>query len=175
MILFSRTFMRKPAISLATTATVAVPLGLAQDTSMDYCLRGAMPMQYVADRPDLADEQPFLSANDAAMNYMVAEMVIKPSGDVDRDFVAMMVPHHERAIAMARAELHYGRDDQLGCLARKIIAARRQEISKMQTAAGAELPAAPPAQASGASRGGGLKMNTRLQQEHADTVTRFCS
>lgn len=168
MILFSRTFMRKPAISLATTATVAVPLALAQDTSKACYLRGAMPMQYVADRSDLADEQPFLFANDAAMNYMMAEMVIKPRGDIDRAFAAMMVPHHEGAVAMARGELHYGHDEQLR-------SARRQEISKMQTAAGAELPAAPPAQANGASRGGGLKMNTRLQQERADTVTRFCS
>ena len=33
-----------------------------------YHLRGAMPLQYVADRPDLAEEQPFLSANDSVMN-----------------------------------------------------------------------------------------------------------
>src|SRR5262245_47511903 len=118
MILFSRTFIRKRAISLATTATVAATLALVQHTSKAYHLRGAMRLQYVADRPDLAKEQPFLSANDAAMNNMMADMVIKPSGDIDRDFVAMMVPHHRGEIAMAQAELRYGHDEQLRCLAR---------------------------------------------------------
>jgi uncharacterized protein (DUF305 family) len=33
------------------------------------------------------------------------DMGIRPSGDVDADFVAMMVPHHQGAIEMAQAEL----------------------------------------------------------------------
>jgi hypothetical protein len=74
MILFSRTFIRKRAISIATTASVAATsFALAQDTSKAYHLRGAMPVQYVADRPDLSAERPFLSENDAAMNKMMAE------------------------------------------------------------------------------------------------------
>jgi uncharacterized protein (DUF305 family) len=36
---------------------------------------------------------------------MMIEMGIRPSGDVDTDFVAMMVPHHQGAIEMAQAEL----------------------------------------------------------------------
>ena len=51
-------------------------------------------------------EAPFLAANDAAMETMMKDMAIKPSGDVDRDFVAMMVPHHQGAIDMAGAQLH---------------------------------------------------------------------
>ena len=39
---------------------------------------------------------------------MMADMAIKPTGDVDRDFVAMMVPHHQGAIDMAQAVLRYG-------------------------------------------------------------------
>src|SRR5260221_7830941 len=42
-----------------------------------YHVHGALPIQYVADRPDQADEQPFLSENDAAMNKMMADMTIK--------------------------------------------------------------------------------------------------
>ena len=171
MILFSRTFIRKRAISLATTATVAASLALAQHTSKAYHLRGAMPLQYVADRPDLAEEQPFLSANDAAMNNMMADMVIKPSGDVDRDFVAMMVPHHQGEIAMAQAELQYGHDEQLRCLARKIITARHREVTTMKIATGAALPASVPPAAPDEMPLGEfvhgtaprrLKMNTRL-------------
>jgi hypothetical protein len=56
-----------------------------------------------------ADEESFLKENDAAMTKMMDDMSIKPTGDVDRDFVAMMVPHHQGAIDMAQAELRYGR------------------------------------------------------------------
>src|SRR5713101_515702 len=40
----------------------------------------------------------FLAGNDAAMAKMMAAMDVKPSGDVDADFVATMVPHHQGAI-----------------------------------------------------------------------------
>ncbi|WP_433996169.1 DUF305 domain-containing protein [Bradyrhizobium lablabi] len=141
MILFSRTFIRKRAISFATTASVAATsFALAQDTSKAYHLHGAMPLQYVADRPDLADEQPFLSENDAAMNKMMADMVIKPTGDVDRDFVAMMVPHHQGAIDMAKSVLRYGRNEQLRRLAQEIVVTQQQEIAAMRLAMDEELP-----------------------------------
>ena len=48
-----------------------------------------------------------------AMDRMMAGMMVKPSGDVDRDFVAMMLPHHQGAIDMAVAELRYGHNEQL--------------------------------------------------------------
>jgi hypothetical protein len=42
-------------------------------------------------------EAPHLAENDAAMNKMMSAMVIRPTGDVDRDFVSMMTPHHQAA------------------------------------------------------------------------------
>ena len=48
------------------------------------------------------NETAFLAENDRAMKTMIANMEIKPSGDVDRDFVAMMIPHHDGAIAIGR-------------------------------------------------------------------------
>jgi hypothetical protein len=143
MILFSRGFVRKQVISLATTASVAATsFALAQDPTHAYHVRGAMPVaaQSVADRSDLAAEQPFLSENDGAMNRMMADMTIKPSGDVDRDFVAMMVPHHQGAIDMAQAVLRYGRNEQLRRLAQEIIVTQQQEIAAMRLAVGEELP-----------------------------------
>ena len=145
MNLFSRTFFRNRAISLATTASVAASLALSQDTSKAYHLRGAMPLQYVADRPDLAEEQPFLSANDAAMNKMLADMVIKPSGDIDRDFVAMMNPHHQGAIDMAVIELRYGKNEQLRRIAQEIIVDQMQEIAAMKLAIGEKATDTTPA------------------------------
>jgi len=62
MTVFSRSFVRKRVISLATTASVAATsLALAQGSTSSYHVRGAMPVQYVADRPDYYEESPFLS------------------------------------------------------------------------------------------------------------------
>src|SRR4030088_3144398 len=143
MVPFSRAFIRKRVIALATTASVAATaFALTQDPMRAYHVRGAMPIQHVADRPDYSSEQPFLSENDAAMNKMMADMTIKPTGDVDRDFVAMMVPHHQGAIDMAKAELKYGHNEQLRRLAQEIVVTQQQEITVMRRAVGEELPRA---------------------------------
>jgi hypothetical protein len=141
MVLFSRSFMRKRAISIATTALVAATsFALAEDPTRAFHVRGTKPIQFVADRPDYSNEQSFLSENDAAMNRMMADMTIKPTGDIDRDFVAMMVPHHQGAIDMARAELRYGHNEQLRRLAQEIVVTQQQEISVMRLAVGDPLP-----------------------------------
>src|SRR5216683_7902076 len=141
MIVFSRSFIRKRVISLATTASVAATsLALAHGPTRAYHVRGTMPIQYVADRPD---EQSFLSENDAAMNKMMADMTVKPTGDVDRDFVAMMVPHHQGAIDMAKAELQYGHNEQLRRMAQEIVVNQQQEIAVMRRALGDKSAASP--------------------------------
>jgi uncharacterized protein (DUF305 family) len=125
-------------ISLFITTLVAVAsLASARNPMSSYHVPGAMPLQYVKDRPNYSDEQPFLSKNDAAMNKMMADMTIKPSGDVDRDFVAMIVPHHQGAIDMAQAELRYGRNERLRRVAREIIVTQQQEIETMRLAVAA--------------------------------------
>ena len=80
-------------------------------------------------------ETPFLSENSTAMAKMMTAMAIKPSGDIDRDFVAMMTPHHQGAIDMALTLLRYGRNEQLRRLAQEIIVTQRQEIEVMRLAA----------------------------------------
>jgi hypothetical protein len=86
------------------------------------------------------DEKPFLTENDTAMNKMMSDMTIKPSGDVDHDFVAMMVPHHQGAIDMAQAELRHGHNEQLRRIAQEIIVEQQQEIAAMRLALGQPLP-----------------------------------
>jgi uncharacterized protein (DUF305 family) len=54
------------------------------------------------------------------------------TGDPDRDFVTMMVPHHQGAIDMAKALLLYGKDEQLKRLAQEIITDQQSEIQLMQ-------------------------------------------
>jgi hypothetical protein len=90
-------------------------------------------------------EAPFLTENTDAMRKMMIDMEIRPTGDVDRDFVAMMVPHHQGAIDMAQAELRYGRNELLRRLSQEIIVTQQQEISAMRLALGQPLP--PPAPA----------------------------
>jgi len=90
-------------------------------------------------------EASYLADNDLAMSRMMSSMVIKPTGDVDRDFVAVMAPHHQGAIDMAVAVLRSGRNPQIRRLAQEIIVTQQQEIAAMRLAIGAPLPLASPA------------------------------
>jgi uncharacterized cupredoxin-like copper-binding protein len=89
-------------------------------------------------------EMPFLTDNVSAMTKMMVEMGINPSGDVDHDFVAMMVPHHQGAIEMAQAELRYGNNETLRRMAQEIIVTQQQEIGAMRLAVGQPLPPSAP-------------------------------
>ncbi len=99
----------------------------------------------VADPPNgpahaLRNDKAFLAENDAAMGKMMRDMAVKPTGDADTDFAATMIPHHQGAIDMAVAELHYGRNEQLRRIAQEIIVDQQQEITAMRLALGQKLP-----------------------------------
>ncbi len=69
----------------------------------------------------------------AEMAGMQRGMAATPmTGDADRDFVAMMVPHHVSAVAMARTELRYGKSPQMRRLAQAIIDGQQREIGEMK-------------------------------------------
>ena len=68
-----------------------------------------------------------------AMSRMNHGMMDDPlSGDPDRDFVKMMIPHHRGAIDMSKALLRYGKDRELQQLAKSIVAEQQSEIQLMQ-------------------------------------------
>ena len=68
-----------------------------------------------------------------AMSVMHQGMHAAPqTGDPARDFVTMMIPHHQGAIDMAKALLLYGKDPQMRRLAQEIIADQQSEIELMQ-------------------------------------------
>lgn len=106
--------------TVATQAQDAVPAAAQTSTSID--------------------EAPFLAENTAAMDKMMADMDVKPTGDVDVDFAAMMIPHHQGALDMAVAYLRYGRNEQLRRLAQEIVVEQQQEIAAMHLALGQPLP-----------------------------------
>ena len=89
-------------------------------------------------------EQSFLTENNNAMTRMMTDMTIKSSGDIDHDFVAMMVPHHQGAVDMAVAYLRFGHNEKLRRLAQEIIVTQQQEIAAMRLAVGERLPPATP-------------------------------
>jgi hypothetical protein len=90
------------------------------------------------------DEKPYLTEVNAAMERMMAGMMVAPSGNVDADFVTMMLPHHQGAIDMAVAELRYGKNEQLKRIAQEIIVDQQQEIAAMRLALGQPLPPSAP-------------------------------
>ena len=91
-----------------------------------------------------ADEAAYLAQNDAAMARMMADMRAKPTGDVDRDFVDMMAPHHQGAIDMAMAVLRYGHNEKVRRLAQEIIVTQQEEIAALRLAVGEPLPPSVP-------------------------------
>jgi hypothetical protein len=119
------------AFRCARWSSIALPLAVS--LSATAVARAASP------GPSSA-EAPFLAQNQAAMDKMMAGMEVKPSGDVDEDFAAMMIPHHQGAIDMAQAELRYGRNEQLRRIAQEIIVEQQQEIAAMRLALGQNLP-----------------------------------
>ena len=68
-----------------------------------------------------------------SMNEMHKEMgAIHSSGAADADFVRLMIPHHQAALDMAKAELLHGTDPQMKRLAQEIIADQQSEIELMR-------------------------------------------
>ena len=134
-----RLFATLGAVMLATGFVTAAQFpASAQDGSL------SVPDICTTTQSAVSEEAPFLTENDAAMKKMMNDMAVKPTGDVDSDFVAMMVPHHQGAIDMAIAVLRYGRNAQIRRLAQEIIVTQQQEVAAMRLAVGeSPLPSVP--------------------------------
>jgi uncharacterized protein (DUF305 family) len=137
---FLLTFLpRASALALAAALGFAItPIcGWAQTAHPDATAAQATPLARTA----MAAEQPFVAESSAAMDKMMAGMDVRPTGDLDADFAAMMIPHHQGAIDMAVAYLRYGHNEQLRRIAQEIIVDQQQEIAAMHLALGQQLPA----------------------------------
>lgn len=80
-----------------------------------------------------AHHTPAAIAYMAGMETMNKDMNAAMTGDADRDFVVMMIPHHQGAIDMAKVQLEHGKDPELHGLSREIVAAQESEIALMKT------------------------------------------
>jgi uncharacterized protein (DUF305 family) len=88
----------------------------------------AIPVAVAAQAPAVTSA--FMDANHMMMMAMEA---VKPTGDADKDFVAMMIPHHQGAIDMAKVELQYGKDPMLKTMAQDIVMSQQKEMDEMKT------------------------------------------
>lgn len=59
------------------------------------------------------------------------KMPMPMSGDVDKDFAAMMTMHHQQAIEMSDVLLKHGRDPELKALATRMKKAQQKEIAEL--------------------------------------------
>jgi uncharacterized protein (DUF305 family) len=140
---------------LVTTATAASVVFLAllgaaqgQDAPMEGHDMGAMPAMDLPEAcqtggaeamPGMADMAPDMEGmgehQRAFMDSMRATNAPMMRGvmaeDPDIAFACGMIPHHQAAIGMSEVELEYGDDERMQAMARKIIAAQKQEIEDL--------------------------------------------
>jgi DUF305 family protein family protein len=90
------------------------------------------PFHSHRDAPPMSEGNPAATQMNDAMARMHRDMAMPSSGDSDRDFAAMMIPHHQGAVDMARIELQSGKDPVLRRLAQGIIVEQLQEIDVMR-------------------------------------------
>jgi uncharacterized protein (DUF305 family) len=55
------------------------------------------------------------------------------TGDADKDFVMMMIPHHQAAVDMAENEISHGKHVEMKKFAQKIIDDQSNEIKEFQS------------------------------------------
>jgi len=116
------------ALLLAPTLALADEVGLPE-----ICKAAPPPMAMDTPMPmggDLDDAHKALMAGMDTMDKDMTEgMAAK---DIDVAFICGMLPHHQGAIDMAKAELQYGDDPWAKQLAKNIIDAQTKEIAEMK-------------------------------------------
>jgi len=129
--------MKNRSIVLALAATGLLALGtpaLAEGTLPAICTASAHhqmePMGAMPAMPGMDQaHQDLMQGMDAMHADMMQGMM---AVDIDVAFACGMIPHHQGAIDMAKAELAHGDDPWVRALAEQIIAAQEREIAEMK-------------------------------------------
>ncbi|TGD77547.1 DUF305 domain-containing protein [Hymenobacter wooponensis] len=118
----------------------ATPVAVAQAQTHDHHGMSAVKSSSPHASPAVAGLAPgtpaaaFHRQMDSVMTVMdrgMQQMGGVPPTNIDASFAAMMVPHHQGAVDMARLQLLYGQDPALRRLAQSIIAEQQVEIQQM--------------------------------------------
>ena len=113
---------------------------LSVAVALSACSAEKPPYQFTADETGSTDAihgSNVQHAKDAIHGANPAHdktnMVMPLNGDPDTDFLRGMIPHHEGAVGMARAEIANGTDPKIRALAEEVIRTQQAEIKTMQT------------------------------------------
>lgn len=126
-----------PAIVKAQEAEVATLTGVAKDlgvavaiSSDEHSMGDSISGDHAADGDMAADAKTLgLTTENMGMDMSIA--ALEKAKPFDRAFIDAMVPHHQGAIRMARAELANGTNAELKTLAKAIVSAQEKEITEM--------------------------------------------
>ena len=117
--------MKLPHISTLVAATAALVFQGATASAVEH--------QHAPPPASAQQNAEFYDSMNTAMTVMDHGMgAAKPTGDIDHDFAAMMIPHHQGAIDMAKGEILFGKKPVLRRLAQEIITTQHAEIEVMQ-------------------------------------------
>jgi uncharacterized protein (DUF305 family) len=119
--------MRITVPLLALTLALAGGVAFAQEAQDSDAMEG---MDHSS--MDMGDQPEHMQGLTGAMDTMMQAMPAESAGDVDADFLLMMIPHHQSAIDMARIELEQGDDEETRAMAQKVIDAQEAEIAEMR-------------------------------------------
>jgi uncharacterized protein (DUF305 family) len=96
-------------------------------------LQGAQEAGHPTHAVSISTADPAWTELTSSMEKMHQAMSsVAPSDDSDRDFVRLMLPHHQAAIDMAKSELLFGKSPEMRRLAQEIITDQQSEIQLMQ-------------------------------------------
>ena len=113
------------SVLLATAAFLAAPAFAQQSASTPHSMAGTSAS-------GSADSPAAKVMMDSMHKMQKAMTDATMTGEADKDFVAMMIPHHVGAVDMAKIELQYGKDPEILKLARAVVAAQTKEIGLMK-------------------------------------------
>jgi len=116
------------ALAMTTLAAHADEVGLP-----DICKGAPMQMQQPMEMDmssPMDDAHRALMAGMGSMNKDMEQGM--QAKDIDVAFICGMLPHHQGAIDMAKAELQYGDDPWAKQLAHAIVEAQTREIAEMK-------------------------------------------
>ena len=122
-----RTFRARIGFGVLTAVTILVASAVMPALAEDMTAMPGMKPSHGAPATSPADR-----AFATSMETMMKTMAVKPTGNPDRDFVDMMMPHHVGAVDMAKVELKFGKDPMLLKLAADIVKAQESEIAEMR-------------------------------------------
>jgi uncharacterized protein (DUF305 family) len=78
-----------------------------------------------------AEAKPSSELHRIMMRSAKESQSMKPTGDVDHDFVTMMRHHHKSGIEMAEVAIKNGKDPEVREMARKIVEGQQKELAEL--------------------------------------------